>query len=69
MTKHYIFGLSLLKNKLQPLAKSVLTPLGLTAEASTAEAAIHEKMSGSDTTTFIILNEEIKNNMKVVKSL
>ena len=69
MTKHYTFGLSLLKNKLQPLVKNVLTPLGLTAEASAAEAAIHEKMFGSDTTTFIILNEEVKNNMKVVKSL
>ena len=69
MTKHYIFGLSLWKNKLQPLVKNVLTPLGLTAEASAAEAAIHEKMFGSDTMTFIILNEEVKNNMNVVKSL
>ena len=33
-----------LKNVLKTLAKSVLTPLGLTAVASVAHAGIYEKM-------------------------
>ena len=37
-------GLLLMKNVLKPLAKSVLIPLGLTAAASAADAAIHKKM-------------------------
>ena len=36
-------GLPLIKNVIKPLAKSVLTPLGLTATASAADAAIHKK--------------------------
>ena len=40
-------GLSLMKNVLKPLAKSVLIPLGLTAAASVTDAAIHKKMFGS----------------------
>ena len=36
-------GLSLMKNVIQPLAKSVLIPLGLTAAASVADARIHKK--------------------------
>ena len=40
-------GLSLVGNVLKPLAKSVLIPLGLTAAASTTDAAIHKKMFGS----------------------
>ena len=36
-----------MKNVLKPLAKSVLIPLGLTAVASAADAAIHKKMLGS----------------------
>ena len=35
-------GLSLIKNVIKPLAKSVLTPLGLTAAASVADAGIHK---------------------------
>ena len=35
-------GLSLMKNVTQPLAKSVLVPLGLTAAASAADAGIHK---------------------------
>ena len=31
------------KNNFKPLAKSVLIPLGLTAEASAADAGIHRK--------------------------
>ena len=39
-------GLSLMKNVLKLVAKSVLIPLGLTA-ASATDAAIHKKMFGS----------------------
>ena len=44
-------GFSLTKNAIQPLAKSVLIPLGLTAEASAADVGI-----GSGTTTRLISN-------------
>ena len=36
-------GLPLMKGVIKPLAKSVLVPLGLTAAASAADAAIHKK--------------------------
>ena len=36
-------GLLLIKNVIKPLAKSVSSPLGLTAAASAADAAIHKK--------------------------
>ena len=36
-------ALSLIKNVIKPLAKSVLIPLGLTAAASAADAGIHKK--------------------------
>ena len=36
-------GLSLMKSVIQPSAKSVLIPLGLTAAASAADAGIHRK--------------------------
>ena len=70
-------GLSLTKNVLKPLAKSVLIPLGLTAAASTIDAAIRQKIFGSGcpsdlalhTTTLIISNEEMNDIMKVVKSV
>ena len=51
-----------MKNVLEPLAKSVLTPLRLTAAAAAAAAAaatdatIHEKVFGSGITTLIISN-------------
>ena len=35
--------LPLMKSVIQPLAKSVLIPLGLTAAASAADAGIHKK--------------------------
>ena len=57
--------LPLLRNKIKPLAKSVLIPLGLTAAASAADAAIHEKMFGSGTTTLITSND----TMKIIQSL
>ena len=57
-------GLPLMKNVIEPLPKSVLTPLGLTAAA--ADAEIHKKILGSGTTTLIISNDEIEDNMKIV---
>ena len=58
-------GLPLIGNVLKPLAKSVLIPLGLTAAASTTDAAIHNKMFGSGFTTLIISNEEMEDIMKI----
>ena len=63
-------GLPLIKNVIKPLANSVLIPLGLTAAASAADAGIHKKILGSgNTTTLIILNDEINDVIKIVKSL
>ena len=67
-------GLSLIKNVIKPLAKSVLISLGLTAAASAADAGIHKKILGSvhnhpSPTTLIISNNEIKDIIKIVKSL
>ena len=45
----------------------VLIPLGSTTAAT--DAAIQKKIFGSDTTSLIISNEEMKNIMKIVKSL
>ena len=44
-------GLPLMKNELKPLAKVVLIPLELTAEALATDAATHNKMFGLVTTT------------------
>ena len=62
-------GLSLMKNGIKPLAKSVSIPLGLTAAASAADTGIHKKISGSGPTTLIISNDEMKDIIKIVKSL
>ena len=62
-------GLPLMKNVIKPLAKSVLIPLGLTAAASAADAGIHKKILGSGTTTLIISNDEMKDIIRIVKSL
>ena len=62
-------SLPLLGNVLKPLAKSVLILLGLTVAASSRDAAIHKKMLGSGMTKLIISNEEMKDIMKIVKSL
>ena len=61
-------GLPLIRNVLKPLAKSVLTPLGLAA-ASATDAIIHKKIFGSGVTTLIISNEEMNGIIKIVKSL
>ena len=60
----------MIKNVVKPLAKSVLIPLGLTAEASAADAGMHKKILGSgNTTTLITSNNEIEDIIKIVKSL
>ena len=62
--------LPLIKSVIKPLAKSVLISLGLTAAASAADARIHKKILGSgNNTTIIILNNEIEDLIKIVKSL
>ena len=40
-------GLTLMRNVLKPLAKSVLIPLGLTAATSATDAAIQKRIFGS----------------------
>ena len=69
-------GSPLMENVLKPLAKRVLTRLGLTA-TSPAYAAIHNKVFESErpsdlaslTTILIFSNEEMNDIMKVVNSL
>ena len=61
--------LPLIKNVINPLAKDVLITLGLTAAASAADAGIHKKILGSGNTTLIISNDEMKDIIKIVKSL
>ena len=62
-------GLPLIKRLLIPLAKSVLLPFALSATKSANDAAIQKKIYGSGTTALTILNEEMKDIMKIVKSL
>ena len=62
-------GLPLMKNVIQPLAKSVLIPLGSTVAASAADGEIHLKILGSGKTTLIISNDEMEDVMKIFKSL
>ena len=61
-------GLPLMKNVIKPLAKSVLFPLGLTT-AGAADAGTNRKILGSGTATLIISNDEMKDIIKIVKSL
>ena len=62
----------------KPLAKSVLVPLDLTTAASAVDADIHKKILGSgkspfdsvkQTTTLIISDNEMKDIIKISKSL
>ena len=63
-------GLPLIKNVIQPLAKSALIPLGLTAAASAADAGIHKKILVSGyNTTLIISNDEMEDIIKKLKLL
>ena len=58
-----------------PLGKNVLAPLGLTAAMSAIDGSIKKKMLGSGatkgagTTTLIILDDEMNDIIKIVKSL
>ena len=52
-----------------PLAKNVLTPLGITATAWAIDAGIQKKIHSSGTTTLIISNEEMNDIMKIVQIL
>ena len=61
-------GLPLIKNVIQPLAKSVLIPLGLTAATSAADAGKHKKILGPGNTTLIISNDEIHDIIRIIKS-
>ena len=66
-----------MKNILKPLAIDIPIPLGLTAAASETNAAIQNKFCGpgmclpdiAKWSTIIILNEEMDDIMKIVKSL
>ena len=60
----------LIKTVIQALAKRVLIPLGLTAAASAADAGIHKNILGPGrNATLIISNDEMKDILKIVKSL
>ena len=58
-----------MKSALNPLAKSFLVPLGLTAAASATDADIQKKIFRSGMRTFISLNEEMDNLIKIIKFL
>ena len=63
-------GLPLMKSVIQPLAESALISLGLTAAASAADAGIHKEILGSGhNKTLMISNDEMKDILKIVKSL
>ena len=62
-------GFPLIGNVLKTLAKKVLILLGLKTAASATNAVIYKKMVGSGFTTLIILNEEMEDIIKIVKSL
>ena len=55
---------------IKPLPESVLIPLALNAAASAADARIHKKLLGSGNMTALrISNNEIKDFIKIVKSI
>ena len=70
-------GLSLIKNVIKPLSKSVLIPLGLTAAAAAAaDVGIDKKnlesghsSSSHKNTVLLISNNDIEDIIKIVKSL
>ena len=59
----------LIGNVLNPLANSVLLPLGLTAAALVTDGAIHNKMFESGVTTLIILDEKMNHIIIIIKLL
>ena len=62
-------GLPLKKNVLTKTAKNILLLLVATAEAPETDAAIQKKNYGSGMTALAILNKEMKDIMKIGKSL
>ena len=63
-------GLPLTKSVITPLAKSVLIPLGIIAEAAAADSGIHKKILGpGNNTTLTISNKDMDDLIKIVKSL
>ena len=58
-----------MKNVTEPLAKSVLVLLGLTAGASAADAGIHKKILGLCNTTLMISNDELEDIIRTIKYL
>ena len=64
-----LVGLPLMKNVLTLLAKSLLILLGLTTATSATDETTQKKIYGSGATALIILNKEIDDIMKIVKSL
>ena len=59
----------LTKNVLKPLAKGVLIPLRLTAEASATDATIQKKVFRWSTTTLVFSNKDVNIIMRTMKSL
>ena len=55
-----------MKSVIQPLAKSVLIPLGLTAAVSAADAGI---LGSGHNKTLIISNKEMEDILEIVKFL
>ena len=62
-------GISLMRNVLKQLAKSVLLPLRLTTTAPATQAAMQKKIYGTGITSLVISKEEMKDIMKVIKYL
>ena len=62
-------GLTLMKSVLIALAKPVLLPFGLSTAMSDTVAAIQKNLHGLGMTALIISDEEIKDIMKMFKSL
>ena len=61
--------LPLMKNVFKALAKSVLIPLRLIAAVSATDAAMQKKIHELGMTTILISNKEMKDIIKIVKSL
>ena len=62
-------GLPLMKNVLRQLAKIVSLQLRLTAATSATDASLKKKFYGTRITTPIISIEEMKDIIKIIKSL
>ena len=52
-----------------PLAKNILSPLGITTAASAIGAGVHKKIHCLGTITLIISNEETNNILKIVQAI